>query len=167
MQKGSRRGVAIKSEAPTAKEPDIPPEIAQFIKEQSVRIDPDRFFSKELRAKLPLIEQRLKESPPNTFTLEPKLFEDFISSLRLLLKNEHPVHSLLKPSDWIPFVLVALATGTEVRSPFDVYFDREGYWEHISLPSSLIAPGNRPGATPSGSDQQDSSRRDVGNCLTN
>jgi hypothetical protein len=157
MPKDSPKRVAVKAEDATVKRPDIPPEIAQLIDERSVRIDPDRYFSKELRAKLPLIQHRLKESSRNTFTVEPELFEDFISALRQVLeKKGDPGYADFKPSDWISWVLGIVATNKEMdESPFDD--PPEGYWEPISLPSNLTAPGDRPESTAKpGSTQPDS-----------
>lgn len=157
MSKDSREKATPKTEDGTTKLPGIPPEIGQLIRGRSVRIDPKRYFSKKFRAALPLIQHRLKESSPNTFTLESELFEDFVSSLRRVLETKADLFADFKASDWTSFVLLALAGGGEPEE-FD-YPDPEGYWEHISLPSSLIAPGNRPEATPpSGSDQQDSNK---------
>jgi len=80
MPKDSRKRDAVKAEESTPKEAAIPPEIAQLIETErrSVRIDPERYFSRRFKAALPLIQHRLSESSPNTFTLEPKLFEEFI-----------------------------------------------------------------------------------------
>ena len=162
MSKDSREKATPKTEDGTAKLPGIPPEIGQLIEIEgrSVRIDPRRYFSKMFRAVLPLIQHRLKESAPNTFTLEPKLFEDFLYRLRYLL--EERADPLFEPSDWVAFALVSLPVGRELsQSGYEI--DRkhyrelyaihsEGHWEHISLPSSLI------GTPTSGSNQQDSNR---------
>jgi len=154
MPNDSRKTPAARAEEGTAKPTDIPPEISQLIEGHSVRIDPDRYFSKRLRAALPLIQHRLKESVPNTFTLEPELFNELISDLRLALEKQKSDDTSFRPSDWISFVLGYIATGREVSQTqfYYNYMDTEGYWDHISLPSSLID-------TPtSGSDQQDSNR---------
>jgi hypothetical protein len=144
MQKGFRRKAAVKSEGATTKEAAMPPEIAQLIKGRAVRIDPDRYFSKELRAKLPLIHNRLTESAPNTFTLEPKLFEDFLNVLRSRLeKKADQTYAQFRPSDWISLVLSSIATGMYVnRSSPDHFIDRESVSEEFALPPELnpLAP---------------------------
>ena len=89
MPKDSRKRTAAKIDEGKATPTDIPPEIAQLIEtaRRSVRIDPKRYFSKMFMTVLahPVIQHRLKESAPNTFTLEPKLFEDFLYRLRYFL----------------------------------------------------------------------------------
>ena len=145
MSKDSREKATPKTEDATAKHPNLPPEIAQLIEIEgrSVRIDPRRYLSKTFRAALPLIQYRLEESSPNTFTLEPKLFEDFVSSLRLVLEKKFDPP--FKPSDCISFVLLSLASGRDVnQSQFDGGIDPEGYWEKLALPPNLIAPGGQP-----------------------
>jgi len=164
MPKDSR-GRPGETEDATAKQSDIPPEIAQLIEIEgrSVRIDPRRYFSKMFRAVLPLIQHRLKESAPNTFTLKPRLFEDFLYRLRYFLEERaDPTYARFEPSDWVAFALVSLPICRGLsQSGYDI--DRkhyreliaihsEGHWEHISLPTSLI------GTPTSGSGQQDSNR---------
>jgi hypothetical protein len=142
MSKDSREKATPKTEDGTAKLPGIPPEIAQLIRGRSVRIDPKRYFSKKFRAALPLIQHRLKESEssPNTFTLEPKLFEEFMSRLRLALEKV-TADAQFKPSDWISLVLSSISTGTDVnRSSPDDYIDRESVWEDFALPPELNPP---------------------------
>jgi hypothetical protein len=140
MQKGSRRKAAVKPKGATTKETAMPPEIAQLIEGQSVRIDPKRFLSKWLRASLPLIEHRFEESPDNTFTLEPTLFEEFISSLRRLLEKK-TAFAEFEPSDWIAFALLTIPTGADVnQSSWEDYIDRESVSEDCALPPELSPP---------------------------
>lgn len=147
MSKDSRENVTPKTEDGTSKLPDIPPEIAQFINGQSVRIDPKRYFAKTFIAALPLIQDRLKESPANTFTLEPKLFEEFISILRRSLGKPDTAYASFKPSDWIAFSLLPIATGTNVdQSSWEDFIDRESIWEDLALPPELNAPAMHQGS---------------------
>jgi hypothetical protein len=72
--------------------------------------------------------------------LEPKLFEELMSGLRLALEKI-TADAQLKPSDWISLVLSSIATGTDVnRSSPDDYIDRESVWQDFALPPELNPP---------------------------
>jgi hypothetical protein len=145
----------ISSRRTTRPNPDIPPEISQFIKGRSVRVaEPTRYLAKHWQLQVPFLGQEIKEIKPNVFQLEPETFGRFMSALRSILaaKNKQ-AYAEFRPSDWIAFALLGACSLEDAPVPSELFPNLEEDWRVVNLPIEN-AVQEATGATAEGSDHR-------------
>jgi hypothetical protein len=91
----------------------LPPDVNALIRGRVVTIpnsESTRFFAKQWKAMMPVVQNQAKETTRNVFNLKRPFFERFISYLGIELSmKDQPPYQEFRPSDWVAQALCQAA----------------------------------------------------------